>query len=144
MSFDDVSLGPAFAATKSAWNTRYPAGSTNIAEVRTADIAERNARMAAFPFSVMLQVAYPEMDFANRWCWHQFGPAHGECQQYQSEYPACRQTGPHIHSGKWATYWHEKTDYNFGFHEWYFASESDRDRFLEFVPELNWGENYPK
>jgi len=122
----------------------YPAGSAGAAEARSADAEERQARMAAFPFAVMLQVEYAEMDFANRWCWQQFGPADGDCQQAHSEYPACQQPSPHCHSGRWITHWYCKTDYNFGFHEWYFASEADRDRFLEFVPHLNWGEHYPK
>jgi hypothetical protein len=113
-------------------------------EARAAGAAERRARMVGFPFAVMLQVSYPELDFANRWCWHQFGPAHGECDQAYSEYPACDQPGPHCHLGRWMTYWHEKTDYDFEFNEWYFAREADRDRFLEFVPDLNWGEHYPK
>jgi hypothetical protein len=99
-------------------------------------VEERQARLAVFPFAVMLEVSFKGMDFANRWCWHQFGPADGECLQWGSEYRACDQPGPHSHSGRWATYWYEKTGYNFGYHEWYFATEADRDRFLEFVRQL--------
>ena len=122
----------------------YPEGAPGSAEARFADIAARQARMAVFPFSVMLKVSYAEMDFANRWCWQQFGPANAECHQAHSEYSACDQPGPHCHFGRWAVHWYGKTDYNFGFHEWYFSSEADRNRFLKFVPQLNWGEHYPK
>ena len=102
------------------------------------------SRLTMFPFAVMLQVAYPEMDYANRWCWQQFGPAHGECWQHCSEYPVCDLPHPHAHVGQWMTHWYVKTDYDFGFNEWYFIREADRDRFLEFVPHVNWGEKFPK
>jgi hypothetical protein len=115
----------------------YPPGSADAAQWRSVDDEERQARLAAFPFAVMLQVSFKAMDFANCWCWHQFGPADGECLQKDSEYRACHQPGPHSHSGRWATYWYGKTDYIFGYHEWYFAAEADRDRFVEFVQRLN-------
>jgi hypothetical protein len=40
--------------------------------------------------------------------------------------------------------WHflVKTDYDFGFCEWYFSERSDRDCFLASVAEINWGEKY--
>jgi hypothetical protein len=93
---------------------------------------------------VMLQVAYPELDFANRWCWQHFGPADGECLQRQSEYPACTLSGDHSHTGKWMWYFLGKTDYDFGYNEWYFESELDQQRFLASVSDINWGEKYPK
>ena len=105
---------------------------------------DREGRIARFPHTVMLLVATPEMDFANRWCWLTLGPADGQCIQYQSEYPACTLDQPHSHTGKWCYYWFEKIDYNFGFCEWYFEEESLMDKFLAFVPEINWGEQFPK
>jgi len=105
---------------------------------------DRKGRVARFPFTVILLVAVPEMDFANRWCWLNFGPADGQCMQFQSEYPACTLAQMHSHTGKWCEYWLEKIDYDFGFCEWYFAEESHRDNFLAFVPEINWGEKFPK
>lgn len=105
------------------------------------------------------------MDQANRWCWQRFGPSHGECDQYGSEYPGCplvlatgawktekgdrnrwvyQAVEAHSHRGSWCGHWFEKTAYNFGFHEWYFANASDRERFVECIPTINWGENYPK
>jgi hypothetical protein len=92
----------------------------------------------------MLQVSFPEMDFADRWCWQRFGPRDGECIQHGSEYPVCAIEGRHSHTGKWTSHWFAKTDYNFGFNEWYFAEESAREQFLASVSEINWGENFPK
>ncbi|WP_156397947.1 MULTISPECIES: hypothetical protein [unclassified Duganella] len=100
--------------------------------------------MKRFPFAVMLKVSYPELDFANRWCWKNFGPCDGECTQAQSEYQVCLESGPHDHSGNWTSYWFEKTDYDFGFNEWYFVNSVDRDRFIAILDEINWGENYAK
>lgn len=119
----------------------YPADAT---ESRAADVEVRRAWMVDFPFAVMLLVSFAERDFANRWLWNQFGPAHGECIEHHSEYSACDEPSSHCHLGRWMTYWHVKTEYNFGFNEWYFAREADRDQFLEVVPHLNWGEKYPK
>ena len=120
----------------------YPAAQAGSAEARATDIEDRQARLLAHPHTALLQLSYPEMDFANRWCWQQFGPAHGECLQYTSEYPACDIQGRHSHGGTWLTYWLAKTGYDFGFNEWYFARQADRDRFLEFVPSITLGENY--
>jgi hypothetical protein len=92
----------------------------------------------------MLEAAYPEIDFANGWCWQQFGPMDGECTQRYSEYRVCTEEVRHRHVGKWTTRWITKTDYDFGFIEWYFANETDRDFFLANLPEINWGEHYPK
>jgi hypothetical protein len=93
----------------------------------------------------MLLVAFPEMDFVNRWCWLNFGPADGQCLlQVQSEYPACTAAQPHSHTGKWRVHWFEKIDYDFGFCEWCFDERYLRDKFLAFVPEIDWGEKYPK
>lgn len=92
----------------------------------------------------MLQVSYPEIDFANRWCWQQFGPAEGECHQAHSEYPACNLPPPHQHQGRWLSHFLVKTEYDFGYNEWYFTNETDRDRFVEFIPHMHWGERYLK
>ena len=117
-----------------------------------ADVAERiairNATLHAFPFSVVLQVAYAEMDYANRWAWQQFGPRDGECFAVRrglrpSEYPMCHDPEPHVHRGTWCCHWHIKTDYDFGYCEWYFSNSTDKDRFLSFAPTINWGENHP-
>ena len=37
-------------------------------EERAEQSSSRNERMARFLYAVMLQVAFPELDFANRWC----------------------------------------------------------------------------
>jgi hypothetical protein len=123
----------------------YPADcSENLVENRAIEIRERAKRLSRLPFAVMLELSYAELDFANRWCWRNFGPAEGECRQSDSEYPACLIKTTHSHSGSWATHWFEKTDYNFGFNEWYFAEKSHCERFYESIPQINWGEHYPK
>jgi hypothetical protein len=121
-----------------------PECSADDCENRVVDIEERIKRLSRFPFAVMLELSFAELDFANRWCWQAFGPADGECSQSDSEYPACILKKPHCHNGSWTTHWFVKTDYNFGFNEWYFAEKSQHDRFSENVPKINWGERYPK
>lgn len=105
---------------------------------------DRKERLTRFPYAVMLQLSFPELDYANRWCWQNFGPCDGECTQRSSEYPACDLTQAHSHVGKWTWHWFVKTDYNFGFNEWYFAEQTDQERFLASIESINWGEHYPK
>ena len=107
----------------------------------------RQSVMERFPYPVMLEVAYPEMDYANRWVWQNFGPRNGECYDVRagsrhSDYPICDDPEPHEHNGTWCCHWIVKTDYDFGFCEWYFSRSDDRDRFLEFAPSINWGEKF--
>ena len=107
-----------------------------------AEEHERTVRLSRFPHALMLQVSYAELDFANRWCWQHFGPCDGECFQHQSAYRICPLADPHSHTGRWMWHWLAKTDYNFGFNEWYFSEQADRDLFLASVEEISWGEKY--
>lgn len=108
------------------------------------EMQSRDQRMLRFPHPIMVELSFAELDFVNRWCWQQFGPADGECQQKYSEYRACHTEEPHRHTGKWTMHWFEKTDYDFGFAEWYFSEKADYELFLANLPHFNWGENYPK
>jgi hypothetical protein len=57
----------------------YLANTDETKEELTEQLAVRDATLRAFPFGVILQVAYPEIDYANRWAWQQFGPRDGKC-----------------------------------------------------------------
>lgn len=122
----------------------YLASDDDSVEERAAQEVDRNERLSRFPHSVMLKVSFPELDFANRWCWQNFGPCDGECTQRYSEYRVCDRTELHSHVGKWTSHWIVKTDYDFGFNEWYFAVSADRDLFVANVDKINWGEHFPK
>jgi hypothetical protein len=124
--------------------------------------ADRQLRLCRFPHSVILEGAVPEYDFASRWCWQNFGACDGECYDSYSEYPACpvvlatkrienvrdRQTkkfavvDAHTHEGLWTKDGLGKTGYDYGFFEFYFASEADQNRFTAAVPTFIWGENF--
>ena len=120
----------------------YLSKGSNPIEYASTDVESRVERMKRFPFAVMLKVSYPELDFASRRCWNSFGPCDGTCVQSHSEYRVCFNDSSHSHLGTWASHWFEKTTYDFGFNEWYFASSEDRDLFLAALGEINWGENY--
>jgi len=113
------------------------------ADARATDIQEHQLRLAEFPYNVVLQLSFAEMDFANRWVWQEFGSPNGQCLDAYSEYPTCAEKNAHSHEGKWLSHWLAKTDYNFGYNGWYFAFKEDQERFLEFVPFINFGERYP-
>jgi hypothetical protein len=121
----------------------YMAQSDDLPEAKTEERRERDVRLRRFPYPVMLEAAYAELDCANRWCWLHFGPMDGECLQRDSEYRVCMDETTHHHCGTWTNCWISRTAYNFGFTEWYFAEEADRALFLANLPEINWGELYP-
>lgn len=122
----------------------YLACEDDSLEERAEQHELRNECLLRSPHAVMLQVAYPELDFINRWCWLQFGPRDGECTQHDSEYRVCDADDSHAHDGIWTDRWFTKTEYTFGFNEWYFANKPDHDTFIQHIPSFNWGEHYPK
>jgi hypothetical protein len=133
---------------------------------------ERDELHRRFPHVVVTEGSYPEIDFANRWCWRSFGPPHvKECTDHYSEYPACplvvatesakeqmhqseggvvkqfqkryyKAPEPHGHDGMWATFWLGKTDYDYGFMEFCFSRPQDKAVFLAAAPLMGFGENY--
>jgi hypothetical protein len=119
------------------FEAEFPVAKDGMVEARVEEEQERRICLAQFPHAILLQLSVSELDFANRWCWEQFGPAQGECCGMHSQYPACHLQGAHSHDGKWMTRWLVKTSYDYGFNEWYFARFPDKVRFLEFVHALD-------
>ena len=66
----------------------YLASTDDSLEERAEQERDRDERLSRFPYAVMLKVSFPELDFANRWCWQQFGPRDGKCTQHDSDYRA--------------------------------------------------------
>lgn len=122
----------------------YLACEDDSPEERDAAIREREDLLQKFPHSVMLEMAYPELDYAHRWCWQRFGPMDGSCTQKYSEYKACSDETEHRHIGKWTSHWFVKKDYDFGYNEFYFVELADRDLLLAHLSDIHWGEHYPK
>ena len=127
------------------------------------EIDQKRLEFAAlFPNRAVLEGLYDEHDYAAHWCWRNVSPANGNCCDWQSAYPACplvlstayvkrwtyrdkdwekvsyKDPGKHVHEGTWSSLWLGKTDYDYGFHEYGFANQGDRDRFLAAVPNFNW------
>ena len=123
---------------------KYLSSADDSLEARAGETRERESLLRYFPHPVMLEMAFPELDNASRWCWKHLGAMDGECTQKQSEYRICSIEGPHRHAGKWTSHWFVKTDYDFGYNEFYFIERADRDLFLEQLAELDWGEHYSK
>lgn len=132
----------------------------------------RKEAFSKFPYTAVVEGIYPEHDFSHRWCWQKFGsPEYKQCHEYGSEYPACslvlateyietgsykdkdgvehtwkekryKEVEKHSHTGTWTTVWLGKTGYDYGFSEYYFLNEADRDAFVKEVPNFGYGENY--
>lgn len=125
-------------------------------------LEKRKNNLIIFPFSAVLQGAYPEHDYATRWCWQKYGSPQTECcMESYSEYPSCPEVlaterfdddgdrayskvKDHSHIGCWTHEWVGKTGYDYGFSEFYFKAQSDLDSFLAAVETFNFGENYAK
>ena len=133
-----------YEASRHEWvlQSRPPAEHATHEKFRRDKSDRRQRLRERFPHVVLLEGSYPETDFAERRCWQQFGFCDGKCQNYASEYPRYSQPPEHEHVGVWTTMWLGKTGYDYGFMEFYFANESDRDSFLAAVPSLTFGENY--
>lgn len=132
------------------------------------DQQERKATLEKFPSAVVVEGSYPEMDNALRWCWNSFGPRHGKCGGWgKMEYTVCpiilatefteevlfqgksqikkryAEVPEHFHHGSWTDCWLAKTDYDYGYAEYYFNRGDALQSFIAQVPEITWGENYP-
>lgn len=75
--------------------------------------AERDTWRQRLPYSLVVKLFYPQLDFAERWCWLTFGECFGECLQRQSEYPSCFEPLPHCHNGRWRARWLAKNRLRF-------------------------------
>ena len=106
-------------------------------------LQERDSLLKIYPFSIILALCYPQIDFADRWCNQQFGFSNGECHDSYSEYQICQLDAPHCHLGVWRTKWWEKVGYDYSYNEYFFENKSDFDKFITFLPQICFGENYP-
>jgi hypothetical protein len=142
-------------------------------DIEMTDMEEKRQKLfLEFPFGVLVQGVYPELDNACRWCWQNVSPMKGRCEyQHGSEYPGCplvlateyitegsytdkdgkkwdwkdknyKKVEPHEHEGNWVCYFLGKTGYDYGFQEFYFKNKADRDAFEKAVPTIGLGERY--
>lgn len=125
-------------------SAEYEDADATLAAYHSSEVQHRNEWLSRFPFAVMLKLSFAEMDYANRWCWQRFGSPRGECCDESSEYRTCVIESRHCHDGAWACLWHTKTEYNYGYCEWFFSNDTQHAQFLKFVPSINWGEHFPK
>lgn len=69
----------------------------------------------------------------------------GDHRKYRSYKAYISEKVPeHGHDGTWLAYWLGKTGYDYGFGEYYFQNELDRDKFLAAIPIFSLGEQYEK
>ncbi len=104
--------------------------------------AERDTWRQRLPYSLVVKLFYPQLDFAERQYRHTFGGCFGECLQRQSEYPSCFEPLPHCHNGRWRARRLAKAGYDFGYCEWLFAEEEACRCLAACVPEIGFGEHY--
>lgn len=132
-------------------------------------ISEREELSKKYPYSIVCEGDYPQLDATTRWCWQNIGPEDREkCVDYASEYPGCplvleteyiqhftwgpnkepgqekcyKNPGEHGHEGDWYHFWLGKTGYDYGFCEFFFRKEEDLKKFTEAVEGIGYGENY--
>lgn len=132
---------------------------------------QRQDKKKDFPFTVIVEGSWPELDNAERWLWENIGPRHGKCHDQYSEYPGCplvrateyvetgsykdkegkehfwedkryKEVEEHEHEGSWVVLGLGKTGYDYGNAEFYFKNEADRDAFVTAVPAIGFGERY--
>ena len=122
----------------------YVACGIDPEDVVNEQAKDRRDRLQRFPHAVMLKLAYHELDYAERWCWIQFGPRDGECWQHHSYYRVCADDTQHSHVGTWTSHWYTKTDYDYGFCEFSFSEPGAKSNFLQQLPEFHWNESWER
>ncbi len=112
----------------------YLIGNYNGQEYLNYKVKERNEILFKFPYSIILKLFYHQIDFADWILWQILGEVYGVCQY--SDIPACKIKGNHKHNGTWISYWLAKTDYDYGFNEWFFKKKKDINILTEIIPLL--------
>jgi hypothetical protein len=89
-----------------------------------------------FPYTSTIKWGYSDMDVGHCWCWQTFGPKHGKCEEDcggERLFLNCPFSGLvkayHSHVGVWTSVWFGKTDYDFGYEQFFFKHKVDRDMF---------------
>lgn len=105
---------------------------------------KRQLLLSSFPYSTVIEGVYEEHDGLSRFCWNEFGPK--DCAKCPGPYYGCNyyplnkededEFPPHSHSGNWTSLWLGKFGYDFGYEEYFFRFEVNRDCFLAAVPNL--------
>ncbi len=112
----------------------YLIGNDNKQEFLKRKIKERNNILLDFSHSIILKLSYHQLDFANWLLWQILGEVYGYCGY--SNFPMCKIKGEHKHNGIWAIYWLAKTNYDYGFNEWFFKQKEDSDVLIKIKPLL--------
>ncbi len=107
-----------------------------------------------FPHTTLVSWIYQDMDVAEDWCCETFGPPliidhiqedllretaeifgspiNIEHIKYETSI-TCREKRSTNASGKWATLWLGKTDYDFGYQQFFFKDPADKEAFENFL-----------
>ena len=74
--------------------------------------AQRVEKLKFLPFSVVAEGAYPELDMADQWLLEHAG---------------------HESEKGWQKIWYGKTEYDYGFTEYFFKDETTRQKFVDEI-----------
>ncbi len=135
-ALDNMELKLALSNFEDYLEEKFLIGEENREDYLSNKILERNNILLDFPHSIILKLFYHQMDFADWLLWQILGARNGDCNQRESEVPACRIQGKHNHSGIWTSFWLAKTDYDYGFNEWLFKTNEDSHILIEILPLL--------
>jgi len=90
----------------------------------------RESRRCDFPHTLMALLGYDLMDMAKQWCQDQWGPG-GDTYEDRPYQPQENQ------AFLWLTCWMMKTEYDYGFCEWYFREPSHLEQFVAHIQSCN-------
>lgn len=84
----------------------------DIGSWNTDEENKRQSELKVFPYSVIVEGDYSEVEMAQDWCSQNIGE-----------------------KGKvWSDIWYGKIDYDYGFQEFFFETEENREKFANSVP----------
>ena len=122
----------------------YLACEDDSPEARDFANREREDRLHQFPYAVMLEWPFRNSTPRIAGVGNALAQWMARARKGIPEYKACSDETEHRHIGKWTSHWFVKTDYDFGYNEFYFVEQADRDLFLAHLSDIHWGEHYPK
>lgn len=126
-------------------------------------IQEREERLKTFPYFIMFEMAWETDEELSKWCWDNIGlydckscnemawftpgcplmldlikntPKNDDNEKYWEEIQKAHDDIEHGYEGNWATLSFGKTGYDYGFIEYYFKNEVDKEKVLAEIPIL--------
>ena len=96
---------------------------------------ERKNSFLMFPYSVIIEGSFSDIDIAEAWCLKQVGKVDITSDMFfLKNYAGKLEEIKRTKNGLWKIYFYGKTSYDYGFCEFFFREKIDLEKFQKAVP----------